>query len=683
LILFLIPSFVHGQEIPEEFYETLQLYDHKISNEQMAISSDNSKYEPGDNGILIGLVYASVGSGDRVFIKIIGPDNSIISEINVALKSDGTFKVQQQIPEEATPGKYIIEARYTESGLPVSLEIRLIDPDPDSTLIEIPFGASSQESGLNFSPKNVKVKSHIKLVWTNNDFSVHTVVSGKEGIGNKMFSDGKFDSGIISPETTFELILEEGVYNYFCRLHPWLQGSIDVSPSSKPSPTLETPIEKQEADLFLLTDAETTTSWSFKTCTGCSANITLSSDKKEGFSSVVLKAEGSQYASGPKNSFEFTFEPVNINNYERLNFWIKTKGSVLDFSRLGLVDTMGKSRVLMEFHSTNFPVWTSMSRPIDHTIFQDKEFNEKSVTGFFIKTPEGSSMKSKQIQIFLDDINLKSKIVPIKQVLESQFLTLFTNKKSYLIPETISVNGTILSRESDIPVTFQVFNPKNELIQIDQIVPNMDNTFNFTLSTAGNRFKDEGKFSIVAQYGVLEHKTEVFFTLKVPEKFPVSNNVLLEIWNSRPNLQEDYPEVADGNLERFKEWAQTTGWNWHESLSPLIPKGQTPQYLLPPPEKFPVSDEVLLEIWNKRPNLQEDYPEVADGNLERFKEWAQTTGWNWHESLSPLIPQGQTPQYLLELDEDEVDYTILILVISFAAIAGISYFVFIRKSKSS
>jgi len=98
LVVIFIQSIAFGQEIPEEFYETSQLYDNKISNDEIVISSNKSTYLPGDEGILLGLVFET-GSGDRVFINIIGPNGTVVSEINVAPKNDGTFKVQQQIPE--------------------------------------------------------------------------------------------------------------------------------------------------------------------------------------------------------------------------------------------------------------------------------------------------------------------------------------------------------------------------------------------------------------------------------------------------------------------------------------------------------------------------------------------------------------------------------------------------------
>ena len=75
--------------------------------------------------------------------------------------------------------------------------------------------------------------------------------------------------------------------------------------------------------------------------------------------------------------------------------------------------------------------------------------------------------------------------------------------------------------------------------------------------------------------------------------------------------------------------------------------------LLIPKPLFPVSDEVLLEIWNKRTDLQQDFPEVSQGNFESFKIWAKGTGWNEESSLSALIPEGQVSSYLSPLPAEE------------------------------
>jgi len=121
-------------------------------------------------------------------------------------------------------------------------------------------------------------------------------------------------------------------------------------------------------------------------------------------------------------------------------------------------------------------------------------------------------------------------------------------------------------------------------------------------------------------------------------------------------------------------------------LSALIPEGKTPTYLKSTLLSFPVSDDVLLQIWNSREDRQGLYPKVGNGNFENLKEWAQTIGWDEDERLSALIPDGKTPTYLKPSSpksEMGEDYTTLILIlVGIASIAIISYFKFLRKHNS-
>ena len=63
------------------------------------------------------------------------------------------------------------------------------------------------------------------VTWTNNDKVAHTIISGNPQDG----PNGVFDSGLISPTATFTHVFEiEGEYEYFCVVHPWIQGKIFV-----------------------------------------------------------------------------------------------------------------------------------------------------------------------------------------------------------------------------------------------------------------------------------------------------------------------------------------------------------------------------------------------------------------------------------------------------------------------
>ena len=61
--------------------------------------------------------------------------------------------------------------------------------------------------------------------WKNADTAAHTITSGTEEEG----PDGIFDSGLFAPGQIFEFQFTElGEYPYFCIVHPWMTGLVDV-----------------------------------------------------------------------------------------------------------------------------------------------------------------------------------------------------------------------------------------------------------------------------------------------------------------------------------------------------------------------------------------------------------------------------------------------------------------------
>jgi len=82
-----------------------------------------------------------------------------------------------------------------------------------------------------FSPSHVKIKVGTTIIWTNNDNNIHTVTSG---VPNSPNVGQVFDSGLtslISPSKTFSYkFTNTGVFPYFCRLHPDMEGEIEVVP---------------------------------------------------------------------------------------------------------------------------------------------------------------------------------------------------------------------------------------------------------------------------------------------------------------------------------------------------------------------------------------------------------------------------------------------------------------------
>ncbi|MGH7524236.1 MAG: cupredoxin domain-containing protein [Gemmatimonadales bacterium] len=78
-----------------------------------------------------------------------------------------------------------------------------------------------QIANFAFAPQNITVHLGAVLEWTNTDPTIHTVTS----------DDNTFDSNVINPDGRYRLTTTRiGVFRYFCRIHPFMQGKVTVTP---------------------------------------------------------------------------------------------------------------------------------------------------------------------------------------------------------------------------------------------------------------------------------------------------------------------------------------------------------------------------------------------------------------------------------------------------------------------
>jgi len=135
---------------------------------------------------------------------------------------------------EDVPEMIVREAPESES----EFELDPARPQPESepeviepTIVEVslPPGTSApgcEEENACYIPFLVSINVGDTVVWSNDDSAAHTVTSGTSSEG----PDGVFDSSIFMSATTFEQTFSEsGNYDYFCMVHPWMVGQIQVN----------------------------------------------------------------------------------------------------------------------------------------------------------------------------------------------------------------------------------------------------------------------------------------------------------------------------------------------------------------------------------------------------------------------------------------------------------------------
>ncbi len=126
---------------------------------------------------------------------------------------------EESISIEEEPGKTEPEAMVKERELSAA----------DKVEVNIPTGSSipgCEETMKCFIPSSVTVAVGGTVTWFNGDTAAHTVTSGTTTDG----PDGIFDSNLFLVDASFSHTFEEeGAYDYFGVVHPWMTGTVKVS----------------------------------------------------------------------------------------------------------------------------------------------------------------------------------------------------------------------------------------------------------------------------------------------------------------------------------------------------------------------------------------------------------------------------------------------------------------------
>jgi plastocyanin len=100
---------------------------------------------------------------------------------------------------------------------------------PYTGTISLPSGSSvpgCDQTNECYIPAEVTINVGDTVTWSNDDSAAHTVTSGTPNGG----PDGIFDSSLFMAGKTFTHTFDNtGEYHYFCMVHPWMTGKIQVN----------------------------------------------------------------------------------------------------------------------------------------------------------------------------------------------------------------------------------------------------------------------------------------------------------------------------------------------------------------------------------------------------------------------------------------------------------------------
>ena len=214
-------------------------YPFKKSNAIMTISVDKSTYQQGDTINVLGQVN-NYNQGSLVHLIVLDSGKNPVATFNTVVNRAGLFSSPFVIPTTFPNGKYSINA-WHEGDSPtdqVSLGINIFN-GTNLGYVYIPLGASTQENKLNFDPPTINITKGAKIIWINNDYTLHTVISGKLYPNGTLIPNGFITSGYIHKDETFTASPGPGKYIYYCQLHPWLSGTIFVKAPVAPTKTVK------------------------------------------------------------------------------------------------------------------------------------------------------------------------------------------------------------------------------------------------------------------------------------------------------------------------------------------------------------------------------------------------------------------------------------------------------------
>jgi plastocyanin len=84
-------------------------------------------------------------------------------------------------------------------------------------------GNAVQIKSFSFKPGALKVSTGTKVTWTNKDSTEHTTTSDKS-------DPASWDSGHLGNGKTFSFTFtKKGTYKYFCAIHNFMTGTVEVS----------------------------------------------------------------------------------------------------------------------------------------------------------------------------------------------------------------------------------------------------------------------------------------------------------------------------------------------------------------------------------------------------------------------------------------------------------------------
>jgi len=126
-------------------------------------------------------------------------------------------------------------------------------------------------------------------------------------------------------------------------------------------------------------------------------------------------------------------------------------------------------------------------------------------------------------------------------------ITVTTDKPSYTIGDTIVISGQVAAVVPETPLTIQILDSKNNLIQVAQIDVSSDGKFTKSLTASGPLWISSGIFTVRVQYGLPNVTAQATFSFQ-SSVTPISNMFQVKDPNSQQTFDVNYT-LSGGNVK--------------------------------------------------------------------------------------------------------------------------------------
>ncbi|AFS81190.1 blue (type1) copper domain-containing protein [Candidatus Nitrosopumilus koreensis AR1] len=195
--------------------------------------------------VVIGVAIAFAGqSGQDLSIAVNTPTivKDTASEMTSATKevvdpfADIAAKVKEnpkEVMKEAEKATSDIakeaEEVVEDIGETIKEETEKHAPGPETHTVNIPAGTSvpgCEETNACYLPADIIIFAGDTVEWVNGDTAAHTVTGGSPADG----PSGVFDSSLVMGSASYSFTFNDaGSYDYFCMVHPWMVGNVQVN----------------------------------------------------------------------------------------------------------------------------------------------------------------------------------------------------------------------------------------------------------------------------------------------------------------------------------------------------------------------------------------------------------------------------------------------------------------------